>query len=387
MSSAICAFLLLANPPVPAATINNESGPWRQIVLVEDVEFDDANEKRSSGPASAGESSRALSVDAVVTEVLARNPSLEEMAATAEAAKNRYPQVVSLEDPMAGVTIGPASIGSRSVDFAYRIEASQKLPYPGKLALRGDAAAAEASAAGLDVENLRIELVQSAKSAYYDYFLVERGLEVNAESVRLLTEFQQNAETQYRTGVASQQDVLQAAVELARQRERELQLRRIRQVATARLNTLMHRPVDAPLGPPAASLPLVGDMPDVAVLRQCAASRRPDLQALLSRLAADQAALALARKEFAPDFEVMAAYDAFWQPEERDLRTMVGVRVNLPVRKERRNAAVREAQANRECSVHDRFWPFARQRSLVIPLVPGLAFECAAHPHCGHVAL
>ena len=39
----------------------------------------------------------------------------------------------------------------------------------------------------------------------------------------------------------------------------------------------------------------------------------------------------------------MAAYDAFWQ--ERPLRTMLGVRLNLPVRLARRDAAVAEAQA------------------------------------------
>jgi outer membrane protein TolC len=49
--------------------------------------------------------------------------------------------------------------------------------------------------------------------------------------------------------------------------------------------------------------------------------------------------------EFFPDFEVMAAYDAFWQPEEKDLRTMVGIRLNLPVQRARRRAAVAESQA------------------------------------------
>ena len=39
----------------------------------------------------------------------------------------------------------------------------------------------------------------------------------------------------------------------------------------------------------------------------------------------------------------MAAYDAFWQ--EKDLRAMVGVRINLPVRLDRRYGAQAEAQA------------------------------------------
>ena len=55
--------------------------------------------------------------------------------------------------------------------------------------------------------------------------------------------------------------------------------------------------------------------------------------------------LGLAHKEYYPDVEVMAAYDAFWQRPEQDLRPMVGVRLNLPIRLERRRGAVAEAQA------------------------------------------
>ena len=39
----------------------------------------------------------------------------------------------------------------------------------------------------------------------------------------------------------------------------------------------------------------------------------------------------------------MAAYDTFWQ--ERQLRPQVGVRMNLPLRAAKRDAAVREAEA------------------------------------------
>ena len=69
------------------------------------------------------------------------------------------------------------------------------------------------------------------------------------------------------------------------------------------------------------------------------------MAALRARAAAEEAAVALALKEYYPDFEAMAAYDAWWQPRERDLRPMVGVRLNLPIRTDRRDAAVAEAQA------------------------------------------
>jgi outer membrane protein TolC len=288
----------------------------------------------------------ALSAEGLVQQVLARNPSLAQMRAAWQAASARYPQVTSLDDPMFGSTFAPASIGSANVDFGYRLEISQKYPFPGKRALRGQGALAEASAAGHDIDDMRLQLIEAARSAFYDYYLVGRALAVNDESVQLLKEFRQNAESRYRTALVPQQDVLQADVELARQQERRLTLERMRQVATARINTLMHSAPDEPLLPPPERLEALEPSPEAKLLRMAALDRRPDVRALTDRIRGDQAALALAQKEFRPDFEVTAAYDTIMgNGPTRDLAPQVGVRLNLPVRRAKRCGAVAEAEA------------------------------------------
>src|SRR4029079_12044633 len=135
----------------------------------------------------------------------------------------------------------------------------------------------------------------------------EKGKQVAEENLKLLREFRQNAETRYKTGVGPQQDVLQADVELARLEERLIALRRARLVAVARINTLMHAAPDAPLPPP-AEVRSEAALPDAVKLRAQAIEGRPDLKAVTDRLAADEAALALAQKEYNPDFDLMAAY-------------------------------------------------------------------------------
>jgi outer membrane protein TolC len=287
-----------------------------------------------------------LSVEALVQQVLARNPSLAQMVAAWQAASARYPQVTSLDDPMFNTMIAPASIGSKEVEFGYRLEVSQKCPFPGKLPLRGQSALAEARAAGSEVEDTRLQLIESAKSAFSDYYLVARAMAVNEESVRLLNEFRESAESRYKANLVPQQDVFQADVEIGRQRERGLTLERMRKVAIARINTLLHLPPDAPLPPPPPEVAREGALPPVEVLRDRALAQRPDLRALADRIAAEQAALALACREYYPDFEVAAAYDTIMgNGPMRDLAPQVGVRVNLPFRKARRAAAVAEAQA------------------------------------------
>jgi outer membrane protein TolC len=290
-----------------------------------------------------------LNVEALIEQVLARNPSLAQMIAVWQAASARYPQVTSLEDPMFGATLGLGTLSpdDSSVEFAYRLEVSQKLPFPGKLRLRGENALAEASAAGRDVDDMRLQLVESARTAFYDYYLVDRALEVNDDSLRLLREFRKNAQTRYETGLVPEQDVLQADVEIGKEQDRRLELEQMQQVAVARINTLMHLPPESPLPPPPKELTMPEELPDAQALRATALASRPDLKALADHIVAEEASLGLAHKEFYPDFEPFFMYDRFMGniSDNRDLTTMLGVRVNLPVYKGRRDGAVAEAEA------------------------------------------
>jgi cobalt-zinc-cadmium efflux system outer membrane protein len=285
-----------------------------------------------------------LTAEDAVRVVLDRNPTLDQMRATAAAASARYPQVTSLDDPTFAFNTAPGSAGATHANYAARVEVAQKLLYPGKRGLKGDAARADALAAAEDVEDARLQLAEAARSALADYYLAVKATTVAEENAKLLAEFRKNAEARYKAGQGQQQDVLQAEVEIARQEERLVSLRRARLVAVARLNTLMHLPPDGPLPPPAdagAALPL----PEAVKLRD-AALGRPDVRAVVARVASEEAALALAMKEYNPDVEVFGAYDGFWQgPGGPPLQWQVGLRTNLPVRYARRGGAVDEMRA------------------------------------------
>jgi outer membrane protein, heavy metal efflux system len=281
----------------------------------------------------------------LIEAVIRPNPTLDQMNAAWRAAAARYPQVSSLDDPMLGTYVAPGSVGSPNVEFGYRIEVSQKFPYPGKRQLRGQNALHAADAAGAEVDDARLQLVDAARMALADYFLVGQAIAVNEDNLKLLQRFRDDALSQFKVGKASLQDSLQAEVAIARQRERLLTLERQRKVAQARLNTLMHAPPDYPLPPPPKKLDFLVPLVSLSELRDRAIRERPDVRALVQKVAAEEAAVALALREYKPDFEAMAAYDAWWQSPEKSLRPMVGLRTNLPVRFARRNGALEEAEA------------------------------------------
>ncbi len=293
---------------------------------------------------------RELESDQLVAEVLRRNPSLQAMIMAWQAAAQRYPQVVSLEDPMLSLAMGPGTFGDPNHDVAWMVEGSQKIPWCGKRELRGRQAQAEASAAHWDVDDAELRLVESTKLALLDDYLVRRDLELNAEALRLAQGFRETADSHYRNNLVTQQDILQADLELSELRRRQFELERMDRVAAARINTLLHRPADARLPPPPSRLPDIVNPPPIEAAQHLAAQRRPDVMALGAHLRAEQAAVALAERDYYPDLDLVGRYDGFWQHQDRNLAPYVGVNLNVPLDNERRRAAIREAQyrANRQ---------------------------------------
>lgn len=287
----------------------------------------------------------ALDVDWLVAEVLRRNPDIRSATAAWRAAAARYPQMVALDDPMFGYMLGPDSWGDPDVDSAYAVELSQKFLWPGKRQLRGNIAQAEANAAYFDVGEQRLRIAEATRLAYYEYYLAHRQLEVLHRSQELLLSFRKIAQSKYESAEVQQQDVLLADVELAELERRHFELVRQGEVARARINTLLLVPPDAPLSPPVEDLPTGGAASSSAELQNLAIAQRPELAAQQARIRAERYAVTLACKEFYPDIEVVGRYDAFWQEPEDPLRPMVGMNLNLPIYKQKRYAAVREARA------------------------------------------
>lgn len=280
-----------------------------------------------------------LSVEQLVAEVQSRNPSLQAAVAAWRGAAQRYPQAVSLDDPMFAYMIGPSSVGTDN-GGGWMVEASQKVPWAGKRALRGCAASADADAMRGDIGDVRLRLSEAARTAFYDYYLARRRMEVNDSTRRLLIQFREIAWNKYQLSQATQQDSLQADVELAMLESRQTELSRDEKIAVSRINTLLHREPTCPLPPPPVEIPVLGSLPSAEALQQIAAESRPDLYAAQSRIRAEEANLGLACKEYYPDLNLVAKYDGF-MPEE--MRPQVGMEVNVPLGCGRRSAAVREA--------------------------------------------
>lgn len=284
-----------------------------------------------------------LQLELFVALVKARNPSLQAANAAWSAAAERYPQAIALDDPMLQTMFAPATFSSgSSTQSSYVLGMAQRVPWHGKRALRGQIAQWDANATGWDAAEVQLRLDATARIAFFDYYLTQRELDLNLKNVEVTQDSRSTAKSKYEANQVSEQDLSLADLELAKLEQERLELKRAEQIAIARINTLIHRRPDSPIPPAPRELGAPDDQQDIDSLRETALYQRPELAALSAKIQSEQAAIALACKEYYPDFEFMGRYDSFWTDTVQ--RPMVGMNMNIPLNRDRRGAAVREAQ-------------------------------------------
>ncbi len=322
-------------------------------------------------PEQAAPLSAPLQREALIRAVLSVNPSVAAAEEGFRAALARYPQETALDDPMLTYSLGPISLFEGR--FGQTLELSQRFPFFGKLELRGQVANAGAEAAKEDIRTVRLELGLTASLLYDDFFVIDRALEINASHQALIRELAEAATSQYVAGAASQQDPLQAEVELTHLEHENVVLDMRRAVVVARLNALLHRAPELSIPAPPDQMTIPTESSTVSPSR--ALERRPELAAQRARVEEKKAGVALAKREYFPDFSVMTGYNSMWGATPH--RWMVGVGLNVPIQLGRRAAAVEQAEAElaREGRTLDRL----TDDTLVSIREAGLLVEKARH--------
>src|SRR5271170_1473812 len=156
-----------------------------------------------------------LTLDQVIAEALRNNAEVRGMQARWEAAQERPAQERTLPNPVLAVK------GGNSLDnFSFprtqetRVEVEQTFPWFGKLGLRGKVAEKDAAIVHHEHETMELEVVASAKEAYFDLYAVQLALSITHAEEDVLKEMETIAESKYATGAVSQQDVLKAQTEI-----------------------------------------------------------------------------------------------------------------------------------------------------------------------------
>jgi len=281
------------------------------------------------GPAAPPQ---AAPLAALIAELERNNPELDAARREIDVRVARIAPAGALPDPivsagyMGGITRPPFFPSGSAPNSFRQVGVSQEVPFPGKRRLRTAIAAIEADAERWNYESARRRLVAELKDAYFEYAYVGRALDIVARNKIRLDEFRQIAEARFSVGRAIQQDVIKTQVEITLLLDRQAVLEQRQTALQARINALLFRAPDTPLGRaelgPAPPLTLT-----LAELRARAAEAYPALKRDERLIDRGQQALELARRELRPDF----GFNVTSQKFVGDMPWMYGVDVMVKV--------------------------------------------------------
>ncbi len=291
---------------------------------------------------------------------LKQNPALATSRARARALAEVPPQVGTLPDPhlsFKAINLPVDSFSTTQENMTQlQVGVSQAIPFPGKLALREEAAQHLAQASTLSSEEVRLRVLRNVRIGWWNLFYLDRALEIVARNKTLLRQFITIAQTKYKVGRGLQQDVLLAQVELSKLLDIEIRLQGTRRNEEARLNALLGRPTHLAIHLPGKVKEMLPPAPPEKRLHELALHARPLLASRKEQISAARARVALAEKDYYPDFNIGAAY-GFRQgvnPVNRVNRpdfASFGLSLNLPIftsTKQDRALAQRKAEVARE---------------------------------------
>jgi outer membrane protein TolC len=253
-----------------------------------------------------------LSLSAALSIAVQDNPGLAEMQARSEAMAQIPSQVGSLPDPV--ISFNALNLPVDTFDTAQENMTqmqggiSQAIPFPGKLALREQAANFEAEAAAFDVTEARWRLLRDVKKLWWALVYLDKALNIIRLNQDLLRQFVEIAQTKYEVGEGLQQDVLLAQLELSKLFDNELMLMGARENTQAQLNTLLNQAANTPIKIASKineQLPTL--LPETQLYQQAEAYRAL-LAATRKKIDAAQSRLDLAKQSYYPDFKVGAYY-------------------------------------------------------------------------------
>jgi outer membrane protein, heavy metal efflux system len=295
--------------------------------------------------AVASEKQGILTLNAATKLAVQNNPDLAQMQARAEAMAAIPSQISTLPDPE--ISFNARNLPTNTFNTGQEDMTmigpgiSQAIPFPGKLALRGEAANFEAAAALQNITETKSWLLGNVKHTWWRIFFLDQALLIVKNNQDLLRQFVQVARTKYEVGEGLQQDVLLAQLELSGLLDQQLVLEGARRNSVAQLNALLDKEANRPVILPEKINEQLPDIISEAALYQLAENARALLASKHESINAAQARLELARKDYYPDFKFGAFYgfrgDRPSGVDRADLLTL-NMSMNIPIFLDRKQA-------------------------------------------------
>lgn len=289
-----------------------------------------------------------LKLQDLIQEALKNSPEVLASEARVQAAHHRIPQAGSLPDPM--VMFGYQNEGwerytfGKEPDAQWMFSASQMFPFPGKRSLKEEMASQDAQGAAILHESVKLKTVARIRELYFDLFLAHKTIDLIRDRTALFSRIEDAALSRYSSGMGMQQEVLMAQTEKYMLVEKEEMQKQKIQSLESMLNAAVGRNVTALLGRPAEQTLSLQDR-SLDELLSKAYDHSPEIRVKRRMVAAAEARVKMAEKEYYPDFTVAGSYFTRGGGQFMDMWSLTTT-INIPLYyKTKQRQAVLETEA------------------------------------------
>ena len=295
-----------------------------------------------------------------------KNPSIQVAREAWRATLESYRIEIGLPDPELMVTYYPEPLETRLGPQDWNANISQKIPFPWKLSKAGEIVETEARIAKLELDKTVRDIIVSVKESYYELLYIRMAKKVADQNMKLLDHLRKVAETSYGQDRAVLLDMVKAQSQTGQLRYDILLLEDLEKTEIARLNGLLNRPPDEPVGELYRErLQRIGF--SLEEIYKIAETNQEEIQ--VARIQIEKAAkkVELARYQNLPDFKVGLFYAGIGNPNVANPppdagQDAVGVQAGLTLplwfgknkgRIARARAEMKKAEAARTSRVND----------------------------------
>ena len=178
------------------------------------------------------------------------NPDIKASRQALRATLEQYPQATYLDNVLRQYNAFTKQLDTKIGRPRHKEMTSMKFPFPDMLALKGQIVTEDVQIAQREIDITLRDLVTDIRLAYSDFLYLTEAIRINQESQQLLRQMIQIAQAKFRAGIGKYHTVIMAQVEFSKLSDSILTLEKQRETTIARINTLLNRPADAPLGMP-----------------------------------------------------------------------------------------------------------------------------------------
>lgn len=267
----------------------------------------DAYRKLAQDPSLADRLAAGLALDTLLGLLHELNPSVQAARENVRATLEQYAQAAYLDNILKQYNAFTKQLDTMIGPPRHKEMVAMGFPFPDALALKGKLVSEEVEIAQRQQEIALRDAVAAMRTAYHAYAFVDAAIAINRENQELLEQMITVAQSKIRVDKAQYNAVIMAQVELLKLSDDTITLAEQRETLAARINTLLNRPPDAPLGPPQpvtdvdVGLPL-GELYGVAI------HGRQELQQQRLRISKMNTMVELAARMAYPDPTTGASY-------------------------------------------------------------------------------